>query len=326
VIRVWNTAGKKPTNEPGFYSLQFSFEPVGGEERFKGANKIERMVKIFADCKVKEFEIVASDSPKGTDISDNQRAAFPGQLKKTITPENAKYIHAKIWIESSSAHFVPAQVFLQLTHVAKNNDAFFVAKLAPDQDSQIRKSFLVKLNLDSAEFMDSMYGSGEYSINIIVGDALLAQGITWSVGKASFTVGGSSAASSSSSSNESKDKDAYATQPDILHTFRGDDRRTSGAIAFVFSILVLVPLGWLVLRLLSSGLKYNFPGSYTDFLYTAVFQGSIGAILFVYILYWLSLNIFQALGLISVVAVVTVLSGNRALKALNHASSHQHTE
>jgi len=298
--------------------LTFTFEPIGDDERFKSSGKVERVVKIFADVKVSSFEIAASDSPKGTDIkeSDNHKATFPGTLKKVITPENSKYVHAKIWIETSS-RFSPAQVFLQLTHSAKNSDAFFVAKLAPDQETQSRKSFLVKLNLDSSEFMDSVYGSGEYSISVIVGDALLQQGITWSVGKIALTV----------ASAPAEAKDLFAAQPDIVHTFRPDDRRTSGLIAFVFTLLCGAPFVLLVLALLRSGLQYSFPGGATDFLYTAVFQGSIAAILFLYFLYWVSLNIFQALGLVSVVGVVAILSGNRALKALNHASSQkQHKE
>jgi hypothetical protein len=310
---------KKLTSDPGFYSLSLSFEPAGGDERF-ASGKVERVVKIFAELKVASFEIAASDSPKGTDIreSDSQKATYPASLKKTITPENAKYVHAKIWIETSPK-FIPAQVFLQLTHVAKNSDAFFVAKVAPDQESNARKSFLVKLNLDSSEFMDSVYGSGEYAISIIVGDSLLQHGVTWSVGKISLTVASTAAES----------KDPFATQPDIVHAFRPDERRTNGLIAFIFTLLCGAPFVLLVLALLRFGLQYSFPGGATDFLYTAVFQGSIAAILFLYFLYWVSLNIFQALGLVSAVAIVSVVSGNRALKALNQSSlqsKKQHKE
>jgi len=303
----------KLTSDPGFYTLQLTVDPTGGDERFKSA-KIERSVKVFADLKLKEFEIAASESPKGTDIkeSDNQRAAFPNALKKTVAPEAAKYVHAKIWIESSSK-FVPSQVFLQLTHADKNKDAYFIAKLAPEQENLSKKAFLVKLALDSAEFTDSVYGPGDYSLSVIVGDALVSQGSTWTLGKISLK----------NVAATPDVKDPFAAQVDIEHTFRPEERTNKALLAFVFTIACGAPFVLLVLTLLGSGLKVHFPGGPTDFLYSAVFQGSIAAILFVYFLYWVSLNIFQALGLVSLVAVVAVISGNRALKALNHTHPHQ---
>jgi len=245
------------------------------------------------------------------------RAVYPNGLKKTITPEALKYVHAKIVVETSSK-FIPAQVFLQLTHATKNSDAYFVAKLAADQETQTKKSFLVKLNLDSSEFLDSIYGGGEYTLSVIVGDALLNHGVTWSVGKINLVVPAGVA-----SKGASQASDAFIAQPDITHAFRPEERRTNGLIAFVFTILCGAPFVLLILTLMGFGLKYSFPGGATDFLYTAIFQGSIATILFLYFLYWVSLNIFQALALVSIVGVVAIVSGNRALKALNRASTSQ---
>jgi len=309
---------KKLTSDPGFYTLTFTYESSNSDERFKSSGKVERVVKVVADVKVTSFEIAASDSPKGTDIkeSDTHKASNPGVLKKTLTPENLKYVHAKIWIETSSPKFHPAQVFLQLTHTTKNSDAYFVAKVSADQDNSNKKSYLVKLNLDSSEFMDSVYGSGEYSIGVIVGDSLLQHGVTWSVGKISLNVAQAPA----------ETKDLFAAQPDIVHAFRPDERRTNGFIAFVFTILCGAPFAFLLLALLRSGVQYGFAGGATDFMWTAIFQGSIAFILFLYFLYWVSLNIFQALGAVSLAAIVAVVSGNRALKGLNAASQKQHRD
>jgi len=306
---------KKLTSDPGFYILTFMFEPAGGDERFKSSGRLERTVKIFADLKLTGFEIAASDSPKGTDIkeADNHKASYPGTLKKTLNPENLKYVHAKIWVETSSPSFHPAQVFLQLTHTAKNSDAYFVAKVAPDQEALNKKAYLAKLNLDSSEFTDSVYGSGEYSIGVIVGDALLHHGITWSVGKITLNVAATPA----------ETKDPFASLPDIAHAFRPDERRTNGFIAFVFTILCGAPFVILLLALLRFGLQYSFAGGATDFMWTAIFQGSIGFILFLYFLYWVSLNIFQALGVLSLAAIVAIVSGNRALRGLNASSSQK---
>ncbi len=64
-------------------------------------------------------------------------------------------------------------------------------------------------------------------------------------------------------------------------------------------------------------MKLRLPGSPSHFLYALIFQGTIAAILASFVLYWLRLNIFEALALLTILAPVAIFSGNRALRAHN---------
>ena len=63
--------------------------------------------------------------------------------------------------------------------------------------------------------------------------------------------------------------------------------------------------------------EIEFPRSASEYFYAALFQGTLTALMGLYVLYWLRLNIFQALSGSLILAVAAVLTGNKALTALH---------
>lgn len=126
--------------------------------------------------------------------------------------------------------------------------------------------------------------------------------------------------STSSTASSSMDPFAvlYQDEPEIWHTFRPADKRPNSFLALIFTGLSILPLLALLFTTVLPTLRHlQFPSSPREFLAASVFQGSIVAIVGALALYWLRLNIFQALTLIAVIAIVAVFSGTEALRLLH---------
>ena len=80
---------------------------------------------------------------------------------------------------------------------------------------------------------ESLYGSGQYSVYVLVGDSLLSQGLKWYVGSIIATI---------PEPSQHEDDSYFQPKPEIKHIFRTPDSRPSKFVAFIFTILVLVPL------------------------------------------------------------------------------------
>jgi len=165
------------------------------------------------------------------------------------------------------------------------------------------------LNVGSAEFQDTVSGSGDYQIQIILGDGLLARALVWEIGQVSITV----------PSTPKKEANTFISQPDIEHKFQVPEKRPSSLVALVFSGLVALPLVGLLLSLLVSRGSFETEiGGATEGLYGLIFQGSLGASVALYFYYWVKLNIFQALGGLVLLGIPAIIAGNQYLK-LRHA-------
>ncbi|KAF7554114.1 hypothetical protein G7046_g6909 [Stylonectria norvegica] len=107
----------------------------------------------------------------------------------------------------------------------------------------------------------------------------------------------------------------YGKVPEIHHTFRADPKSPPKIISLVFALAVLaaVPalfLGWLALGANVNHLQKAFG---TAPISHAVFFGSILAIEGTFFLYYTTWNLFQTVPVVTVLGVISFLSGNKAL-------------
>jgi len=209
---------------------------------------------------------------------------------------------------SFSGRVKPAQVFLQLSKNGKTGS--FVAKGVDDQ-------YVARLNLGSADVVESLSGAGEYSLSVLSGDSLLAEALRWQLGSINLSI----------ADNGGADQEDPEVQPkkEIKHVFRSPEPRAPKIIALAFSLLVLAPLAVLVLTVMGT-VRFSIPSVGGNFLWLVIFHGSIGAILFLYALYWIHLNIFQALAGLALLGPIATVAGNRALRALYNANQRQTTK
>ncbi len=80
---------------------------------------------------------------------------------------------------------------------------------------------------------DSLSGNGKYTVEVFVGDALLAKPVSWKV--ATLDVSGLSGSAKAA-------VDWFAPRPDIAHAFRPAEERPNKLLAMLFTVVVLLPL------------------------------------------------------------------------------------
>jgi len=284
-------------SKSGVYLLSFTVTPIGEDERYKEA-VIHRSVKLTTQISSVEIDVSVSESAKASSSDKNFKASHPGHLNGKVTVDADRFVHIKLTLSFSKAEFQPQQVFLQLTK-EKNQAAIFVLQSAG------KDSFFTKLNLGSAEFQESVFGSGDYQVSIIIGDSLLVNSLVWPIGQFSIDV---------SSTQKQNATDPFLPAPEIDHIFQKPDDRPSASVALIFSGLVLAPLFVIFLGLTTTGIRYDVPANGTEFISGFLFQVCLALILLLYVFYWLQLNIFQALAGLGVLSIPTLFFGNQALK------------
>jgi len=201
------------------------------------------------------------------------------------------------------------------------SDALFVLRPTTDDDAL----YVLRLALGSSEVLESLGGAtgGLFDLTLLVsGGAGSAERLSeWKLGSAALTLPASGA-------NSQTALDAYfSPRPLIAHSFRPAETRAPFIVSALFTLAVAAPFAALLLALSRSGVRLSLPSNPSELLYAFVFQGAIAAILLSYVLYWLSLNIFQELALLAVVGTVAVFAGTGALRLLHQrAGAKGHAE
>ncbi|KAI0208718.1 Dolichyl-diphosphooligosaccharide--protein glycosyltransferase subunit 2 [Lamellibrachia satsuma] len=150
------------------------------------------------------------------------------------------------------------------------------------------------------------YLSGQYSMELIVGDAVIQNPLSWIVADVNLKF--------SDSAQLSPDKvDRFKPKPEIKHMFRVADKRPSNFISNIFTVMALVPLLLLLVLWIKIGVNMsNFPFS----LSAIGFHVGLAAIFGLYYLYWVQLNMFETLRYLGFIGIPTFLFGNRLLSSI----------
>lgn len=107
----------------------------------------------------------------------------------------------------------------------------------------------------------------------------------------------------------------YGKQSEIHHIFRDDPKSPPRLISLVFTLAVLGMLPVLIgcWTLLGANVEQASVAIKTHPIAHALFFGSVLAMEGVFVLYYLSWNLFQTLPAAAVVGVIAYISGSRAL-------------
>mmetsp|Transcript_21912 Transcript_21912/g.32572 ORF Transcript_21912/g.32572 Transcript_21912/m.32572 type:complete len:772 (+) Transcript_21912:36-2351(+) len=153
-----------------------------------------------------------------------------------------------------------------------------------------------------------LYRSGDYSLTLLLGDPFIDQFTEWTFAE-SVSVEFTKKAPSTFRAR----KNIYHAQPEITHMFRESERRPPFIISLAASAGVAAPLLVLVFGVFQYGLStLNFRGNKFIGL---LFQFTLIAIAAVLALYWLALNMFQTLGILSILTIISTILGSRALRS-----------
>lgn len=147
--------------------------------------------------------------------------------------DNSQRIQLKFQVKDSlnseGAAITVHQAFVRFYNAQTKQEIVFIA----EQDST-GANYKVDLNL-AVRSKDFNYRSGDYQVNLIVGDALVANSVNWKLATVAINFSGGVAASATPPSVE------FAAKPEISHIFREQEKRPHPLVSNFFTALVMVP-------------------------------------------------------------------------------------
>jgi len=303
-----NFLAAKP--DPGFYTLTFSISPLE-KKNFIGSQAVNRKIKVLTEVTVSNFEIRVADY-----ASDAVSKRIPLNFGQKLS-QNISYDHLqKIGIAFTFKHQGQTnpkvqQAFIKFTHAKTQTEVFFVMK--PTQTQYV-------LDLSIQEHYDTFhYQSGDYDVDLIVGDTFLQHPIRWSIGRVTISL-----PAAPSSYTQPKSQTLYDPLPVIEHAFRKPEKRPPLVISLAFTGLVLSPFLVLFIGLVWVGANMKKLASLgVNFLSAVLFEASIISILCLFALYWLRLNMFQTLFYLGGLSLPTIFFGQKTLRALSESKQKQ---
>jgi len=283
----------------GFYKILVSIAPQQKDSRLLGTAGAEVEVKVTTKVAIENVEVGVADKDQGA--GKTIKLQHPNKAANVLEADNHQKVVMRFSLRDQSAEqpMVAHQTFVRLTYTATGDEIIYVAEA--DAGSTYR--FELDVGAKAKEFA---YRSGKYSMEVIVGDAVIQNPFSWVVADVELTFPEGKAAA--------EDKLArYNKKVEIKHMFREPEKRPPAVVSTVFTALVLSPLALLVLLWLKLGANIgNFPFS----LSSIGFHVGLCAICGLYYLYFVTLDMFTTLRFLAFLGIPTFLFGHRLLSGI----------
>nr|CAG4643903.1 EOG090X04WQ [Lepidurus arcticus] len=254
-------------------------------------------VVVLTQVKLEEAEISVADADQST-APRAKKVTYPSKLSGALEADfQQKVLLRFVLRDQRSADLMTVhQAFVKLTNSETKQEIVFVAE--PDINDVYK--FDLEVNAKAKEFGSL---SGLYTIDVIIGDAVISNPFVWSMAdvKLTFTQTGV------------KPKDSlimYQPKPEIKHMFREPEVRPPSIVSNSFTLLTALPLVILLGMWMKLGVNVsNFPLSAS----ALAFHVSLGGIFALLLCFWLQLNMFTTLKYLLALGVITFITGNRML-------------
>uniref|UniRef100_A0A1J3GK09 Dolichyl-diphosphooligosaccharide--protein glycosyltransferase subunit 2 n=1 Tax=Noccaea caerulescens TaxID=107243 RepID=A0A1J3GK09_NOCCA len=265
--------------------------------------------------------IISIENPE-ISVLDSDVGSVESQKKLDLTKDGA--------VSLSANHLQKLRLSFQLTtplgRVFKPHQAFLKLK----HESQVEHIFLVKtsakkseLVLDFLGLVDKLYYlSGKYEIQLTIGDASMENSLLRNIGYIELDLPERPEKALRAPLQSADPYSRYGAKAEISHIFRVPEKLPAKQLSIVFLGLIVLPfVGFLIgLTYLGVNIK-SFPSSAGPAISALLFHGGIGAVLLLYVLFWLKLDLFTTLKALSLLGVFLLFVGHRALSHLASASN-----
>ncbi|KAL1925538.1 uncharacterized protein VTP21DRAFT_421 [Calcarisporiella thermophila] len=272
-----------------FALLCFNLAFVNGEDEAKSNSPTKLGV---SEVKV---AVVGSDKLR----KDGENIVYPNPLPRSLTldTDDSLVISLKILNTATNKGIQPHQAI-----------AIFSQKETGEQISrvlQVRESGRARLELPTGDAIDS---PGAYNVELVLGTFDAPLPLIYKIGTVVLP---------GSSKSERSTRTVYGVKPEITHTFRQPEKTAPEWVNKAFVLIVLSPwllliIGWVAIGITPSYLSPLFSSTST-LIYSVAFFATLLSIEYLLYLYWVRLNIFQAIAGLSVLGLGAFVTGQRAL-------------
>ncbi|XP_023287669.1 dolichyl-diphosphooligosaccharide--protein glycosyltransferase subunit 2 isoform X2 [Orussus abietinus] len=269
-------------------------------------------VKVLSEAVIDYLEIGIGDADQTTQPK-LIKVKYPNKLEEKIEADSQQKLVMRFALKDSTKKTI------------RTHQAF--VKLSPAADSTITNKdheiiFVAETSLEVYKF-DMPVGptagnfgheSGDYNVELIVGDALLSNSFQWRVAVVTLKFPEAPTFDVSVPSDKfapfQHKNNMYTPKPEIKHMFREPEKRPPAFVSNLFTGLCLAPVLLLFILWAKLGVNIsNFPLS----LSAVVFHLGLGSIFVLFGVFWLKLNMFVTLRYLMGLGVVTFLAGNKLL-------------
>lgn len=290
------------------YNLKTA-KPARGQYKVEidaGSYKQTLKINVLGKVKVSSLEIGVGDSDSTSAVKKHS-VTYGSKLDTELSADSQQKIVLRVVLvdDASGKPVNVHQAFVLLRNKATNQEIIFVA----EADSSKAYKFEMDVGARSSDFG---YKSGVYSVELIVGDALISNSFRWLLADVSLKFAGELTKETANTVRQ--------PLPEIVHQFRAPEKRPPRMVSDLFTGLCLAPLA--LLFLLWAKLRANicnFPFSFS----AIGFHLGLGAILALFGIFWLQLNMFDTIRYLIPLALFTFLCGNRLLRTIAGRSSEK---
>ncbi|KAG5055392.1 hypothetical protein JHK85_007902 [Glycine max] len=166
------------------------------------------------------------------------------------------------------------------------------------------------------------YLSGRYDIELTVGDTVMENSFLRLLGEVDLDLPEAPEKAARLPPLPVDPYSRYGPKAEIAHLFRAPEKRPPQELSLTFLGLILLPFIGFLVGLLRLGVNLkNFPSSAVPATYAFLFHLGIAAVLLLYVLFWLKLDLFTTLKTVGFLGAFLLFVGHRILSHLASTSS-----
>ncbi|GMJ09062.1 HAPLESS 6, RIBOPHORIN II [Hibiscus trionum] len=275
----------------------------------------QKKVPIFVSglIKIENAEIAILDSDLGS-IETQKKLDLAGKSAVSLSANHLQKL--RVSFKLTTPHglaFKPHQALLKLRHESKVEHIFVVGNFG--------EQFEIVLNfLGLVEKF--FYLSGRYDIELTVGDVVMENSLLRAIGHIELDLPEPPEKAPRPPPQPVDPYSRYGPKAEITHIFRAPEKRPKEELSFAFLGLTFLPLLGFLIGLSRVGVNLkNFPTNTVPATFAILFHVGIGAVLLLYVFFWLKLDLFHTLKLVGFMGVFLVLVGHTLLSYLAATSA-----
>ncbi|KAI4301082.1 hypothetical protein L6164_034398 [Bauhinia variegata] len=283
------------------------------ENIYATGGQIHVPIYITGIIEVDSAKIAVLDSDLGS-IETQKTLNLAGQDVVSLSANHLQKLQLSFQLTSPQGHaFKPHQAFLKLRHETKVEHIFVIGNTG--------KKF--EITLDFLGLVEKFfYLSGRYDIELTVGDAVMENSFLWPIGHVELDLPEAPEKAARPPPLPVDPYSRYGPKVEITHLFRAPEKRPPQNLSLAFLSLTFLPLIGLLVGLLRLGVNLkNFPASAAPATYAILFHLGIAAVLLLYVLFWLKLDLFTTLRTLGLLGAFLLFVGHRTLSHLASTSA-----
>ncbi|KAL3592852.1 hypothetical protein D5086_011492 [Populus alba] len=258
-------------------------------------------------------EIAVLDSDLGS-IETKKKIDLAGDNTVSLSANHLQKLRLSFQLSTPLGHaFKPHQAILKLTHETKVEHIFLMRSSG--------KQF--EIILDFLGMVEKFfYLSGRYNVQLTVGDAVMENSFLKAVGHINLDLPEPPEKAPQPPAQPLDPNLIHGPKAEIAHIFRVPEKLPPKELSLTFLGLTLLPFLGFLLGLLRLGVNLkNFPSSSVPAMFAALFHLGIAAVLLLYVLFWLKLDLFTTLKGLGFLGAFLMFVGHRILSHLASSSS-----